>query len=84
MRCITKNKDFIIKFHMPCSALFCATRKNYLFENTQSATCQAIGWNAVKFASKMEIISFFVQKEQQTHSYINFISRDHTKRHRVC
>lgn len=47
---------------MPCSEAFCADQKNYLFE--KATTCP-IGRNAVKFASKMEIISFCSEKSNR-------------------
>lgn len=50
--------------------------RNLYLKKQQPAS---IGRNAVKFASKMEIISFLQQQnEAERHSYINIVSRDHT------
>lgn len=51
------------------------SRKNYLFENAMRPA-EAIGRNAVKFASKMEIISFF-RDQKQAHIHQPHIERPH-------
>lgn len=63
---------------MPSSELFCAKRKFFMFEKQQAAS-RRIGRNAVKFASKMEIISFLQRKKKQQH-HETFIHQLHIER----
>lgn len=58
---------------------FCAKRKYfYMFEKQQAAS-RRIGRNAVKFASKMEIISF-QQRKKQKQLHETFIYQLHIER----
>lgn len=63
---------------MPCSALF-HVAKEKLFVTSTGRRQSALRRNAVKFASKMEIIAFFVLPSEATEPciYRNLYQRPH-------